>query len=158
MKTWSGSWDVKALIWSIKCSFYFMITLPGSPFIAPTESICTATVLKKSPLISFLPFFSFLHLTRWKRLGVRRDQCVWKSHSILLGCSLPTLCWKVWLLQELNETSRPCFSARFLCSLSCSSFTLLSPSSPLLPATLHAHMCTKRKPWREISDAQMAQN
>lgn len=157
MKTWSGSWDVKALIWSIKCSFYFMITLPGAAFIAPTASICTATVLKMLP--NFISsFFSFLHLTRWKRLGVTCDQGIWKSHSMLLGCTLLTLCWKVWLLQELNETSRPCFSARFLHSLSCFSFTVLSSSSPLLPATLHAPMCTKRKPWREISDAQMAQN
>lgn len=157
MKTWSGSWDVKALIWCIKCCFYFMITLPWAPFISLLRA--SALQLSKKMLPNFTSsFFSFLHLTRWKRLGVTCDQGVWKSHSSLLGCCLPTLCWKVWVLQELNETSRPCFSARFLRSLSCSSFTLLSSSSPLLPATLHAHMCTKQKPWREISDAQMAQN
>lgn len=136
MKTWSGSWDVKALIWSIKCNFYFMTTLPQAPFATLTVSICTATVLKKkAPWFHFF-LFSFSHLTGWKRLGVMCDQDVWKSHSIfqlqlkLKGLTSAGAKWDSTPLFFSEHFFAPCF---------------YFPRLPLLAATSYACMCTKTK-------------
>lgn len=148
MKTWSGSWDVKALIWSIKYNFYFTATLPRACFTSPNcEHLqCNCLKIIASWFLFFLFFFSTPHScnvwsVRWKRL------------SILPYWSLPTPSTETESLAAAG--AKWDFMLLF--------FHEVFFPSPFPPSSQHhnisnSHVHRIEKPRRNFWDAQMAWN
>lgn len=153
MKTWSGSWDVKALIWSIKYNFSFMTPLPRAPFTSPNCEHLQCNCLKKM-LLDFFSCLSFLHLT-----AVMCDQCIERGFLSCLAdpYQLYPLKLKGWLLLEPCKTSRFSFPT-MLFPLRVPFFCVSLSTFLSAPQHLQLACAQNKKPRRNFSDAQMAWN